>query len=68
MIVVTQGLKAHENVIVEGFQRVRQGITVSAKPYPEAPKTEGAKDVSEKKSSASPPKSREDRSDELVAG
>jgi len=68
MIVVTEGLKAHENVIVEGFQRVRQGIPVSAKPYPEAPKTEGAKDVSEKKSSASPQKSRKDRSDELVAG
>jgi len=51
MIVVTEGLKAGEKVIVEGFQRVRQGIPVSAKPY-EAPKTEGAKDVSEKKSSS----------------
>lgn len=51
MIVVTEGLKAGERVIVEGFQRVRQGIPVSAKPY-EAPKTEGAKDVSEKKSSS----------------
>jgi membrane fusion protein, multidrug efflux system len=49
MIVVTEGLKAGEKVIVEGFQRVRQGIPVSAKPY-EAPKIEGAKDVSEKKS------------------
>jgi membrane fusion protein, multidrug efflux system len=68
MIVVTEGLKAHENVIVEGFQRVRQGIPVSAKPYSEAPKTEGAKDVPEKTSSASPQKSRKDRSDELVAG
>ena len=33
MIVVTEGLKAGEKVIVEGFQRVRQGIPVSAKPY-----------------------------------
>jgi membrane fusion protein (multidrug efflux system) len=69
MIQVTEGLKAGEKVIIEGFQRVRQGIPVSAKPYPEAPKTEGAKDVSEKKeSSASPQKSRKERSDELVAG
>jgi len=52
MIVVTEGLKAGEKVIVEGFQRVRQGIPVSAKPFTEAPKTEGAKDVSEKKSSS----------------
>jgi len=52
MIVVTEGLKAGEKVIVEGFQRVRQGMPVSAKPYPEAPKTEGAKDVSVESSSA----------------
>jgi membrane fusion protein, multidrug efflux system len=52
MIVVTEGLKGGEKVIVEGFQRVRQGMPVSAKPYQEAPKTEGAKDVSEKKSSS----------------
>jgi membrane fusion protein, multidrug efflux system len=52
MIVVTEGLKGGEKVIVEGFQRVRQGMPVSAKPYREAPKTEGAKDVSEKKSSS----------------
>jgi membrane fusion protein, multidrug efflux system len=51
MIVVTDGLKAGEKVIVEGFQRVRQGIPVSAKPYTAAPKSEGAKDVPEKKSS-----------------
>jgi membrane fusion protein (multidrug efflux system) len=43
MIQVTNGLKAGEKVIVEGFQRVRQGTPVSAKPYTEAPKTEGAK-------------------------
>ena len=53
MIVVTEGLKAGEKVIVEGFQRVRQGTPVSAKPYSaEAPKTEGAKNDSEKKPSA----------------
>jgi membrane fusion protein, multidrug efflux system len=52
MIVVTEGVKVGEKVIVEGFQRVRQGIPVSAKPYTEAPKTEGAKDASEKKSSS----------------
>jgi membrane fusion protein (multidrug efflux system) len=52
MIVVTEGLKGGEKVIVEGFQRVRQAMPVSAKPYMGAPKTEGAKDVSEKKSSS----------------
>jgi membrane fusion protein, multidrug efflux system len=52
MIVVTEGLKAGEKVIVEGFQRVRQGMPVSAKPFTEAPKTEGSKDVSENKSSS----------------
>ena len=41
MIVVTEGLKAGEKVIVEGFQRVRQGMPVSAKPYTEAPKSRG---------------------------
>ena len=35
MIVVTEGLKVGEKVIVEGFQRVRQGMPVSAKPYTE---------------------------------
>jgi membrane fusion protein, multidrug efflux system len=51
LIVVTDGLKAGEKVIVEGFQRVRQGTPVSAKPY-EAPKTGEAKNDSEKKPSA----------------
>src|ERR1700686_1388404 len=32
-IVITNGLKAGEKVIVEGFQKIRQGIPVSAKPY-----------------------------------
>jgi membrane fusion protein, multidrug efflux system len=52
MIVVTEGVKVGEKVIVEGFQRVRQGIPVSAKPYTAAPKNEGAKDASEKKTSS----------------
>jgi membrane fusion protein, multidrug efflux system len=51
MIVVTQGLKVGEKVIVVGFQRVRQGIQVSAKPYAEASKTQGVQDDSAKNSS-----------------
>jgi membrane fusion protein, multidrug efflux system len=51
MIVVTEGLKAGEKVIVEGFQRVRQGIPVSVKPYTEASKTQEAQDDSAKNSS-----------------
>lgn len=50
MIVVTEGLKAGEKVVVEGFQRVRQGMQVSAKPYPEQQKTEGAQGGSDKNS------------------
>jgi membrane fusion protein, multidrug efflux system len=42
MVQVTDGLRAGEKVIVEGFQRVRQGLPVSAKPYT-APKTERGK-------------------------
>jgi membrane fusion protein, multidrug efflux system len=34
-----EGVKVGEKVIVEGFQRVRQGVPVSAKPYTETPKT-----------------------------
>jgi RND family efflux transporter MFP subunit len=33
MVVVKEGLKLGDKVIVEGFQRVRQGIAVTAKPY-----------------------------------
>jgi membrane fusion protein, multidrug efflux system len=40
MIVITDGLKAGEKVIVEGFQKVRQGMQVSAKPYQESPNDE----------------------------
>ncbi len=49
LIVVTEGLKAGEKVIVEGFQKIRQGIEVSAKPYTNLPKSEGSKETSEKK-------------------
>jgi RND family efflux transporter MFP subunit len=52
MIVVTQGLKMGEKVIVEGFQRVRQGMEVSAKPFTEASTTQGAKDDSKKNSTS----------------
>jgi RND family efflux transporter MFP subunit len=33
LIVITDGVKAGEKVIVEGFQKIRQGMQVSAKPY-----------------------------------
>jgi membrane fusion protein, multidrug efflux system len=51
MIVITQGLKLGEKVIVEGFQKVRQGMEVSAKPYTDASATQGAQDHSDKDSS-----------------
>ena len=51
-IIIKEGLKLGEKVIVEGFQKVRQGIPVSAKPYTDSLKTEGTQDASEKKSSA----------------
>jgi hypothetical protein len=34
-VVVTDGLKEGEKVIVEGFQKVRPGMIVTAKPYEE---------------------------------
>jgi membrane fusion protein, multidrug efflux system len=52
MIVVTQGLKLGEKVIVEGFQRVRQGLEVSAKPYQETSTTQGAQDDSQRNSTS----------------
>src|ERR1700730_8508866 len=48
-IVIKNGLKAGEKVIVEGFQKIRQGAPVSAKPYSESMKAEGAEDASEQK-------------------
>jgi len=50
-IIIKEGLKLGEKVIVEGFQKVRQGIPVSAKPYTDSLKTEETQDASEKKSS-----------------
>jgi membrane fusion protein, multidrug efflux system len=53
MIVVTDGLKAGERVIVEGFQRVRQGTQVLAKPYAGSVKSQEAQDTSERTVSSS---------------
>jgi membrane fusion protein, multidrug efflux system len=52
LIVIKNGLKPGEKVIVEGFQKIRQGIPVSAKPYTNSLKTEGTQDASEQKSNA----------------
>jgi membrane fusion protein (multidrug efflux system) len=52
LVVIKEGLKAGEKVIVEGFQKIRQGLPVSAKPYTDSLKTEGAQDASEQKSNA----------------
>jgi membrane fusion protein (multidrug efflux system) len=51
MIVVTEGLRPGEKVIVDGFQKVRQGMPVSAKPYADSLKTEGTQGASEQHSS-----------------
>ena len=40
-VVVTQGLKEGDKVIVEGIQKVRPGMAVTAKPYQE-PKADTA--------------------------
>ncbi|MBV9299461.1 MAG: efflux RND transporter periplasmic adaptor subunit [Verrucomicrobia bacterium] len=50
MVVVKEGLKAGDKVVLEGFQRVRQGIPVSAKPYTKSLETEGTQGVSQKDS------------------
>jgi RND family efflux transporter MFP subunit len=52
MIVVTDGLKVGEKVIVEGFQKVRQGTQVLAKPYTDSTKAQEAQDPAKKSSSA----------------
>jgi membrane fusion protein, multidrug efflux system len=52
MIVVNEGLKMGEKVIVEGFQRVRQGMEVSTKPFTGASTTQGAQDDSGKNSTS----------------
>ena len=51
MIVVTDGLKAGEKVIVEGFQKVRQGTQVLAKPYTDSTKSQEAQNTSKEASS-----------------
>ena len=39
MVAVTEGLKAGEKVIIQGQQRVRPGMTVTATVAPPAPAT-----------------------------
>jgi RND family efflux transporter MFP subunit len=39
--VITEGLKPGEKVIAQGFQRVREGMTVNAKPYVETAAANG---------------------------
>jgi membrane fusion protein, multidrug efflux system len=51
LIVIKEGLKPGEKVIVEGFQKIRQGVPVSAKPYTEPMKT-GTQDASRQRSIA----------------
>ena len=50
LVVVKEGLKAGDKVIVEGFQRVRQGIPVSAKPYTGSFEAGGTQEASQKNS------------------
>ena len=52
MIVVTDGLKAGEKVIVEGFQKVRQGTQVLAKPYTDSVKSQETQSTSRRKASS----------------
>ena len=42
LIVVQKGLSAGEKVVVEGFQKVRQGMEVAAKPFTEESKNQGS--------------------------
>ena len=42
LIVVQKGLSAGEKVVVEGFQKVRQGMEVSAKPFADESKNQGS--------------------------
>ena len=45
-IVITDGVKAGEKVIVEGFQKIRQGMQVSAKPYSDSGNNQGEQNAS----------------------
>ena len=51
-IVIKDGLKPGDKVIVEGFQKIRQGQPVTSKPYSDSTKTEGTQDASEQQSAA----------------
>ncbi len=51
-IVIKDGLKPGDKVIVEGFQKIRQGQPVTSKPYSDSMKTEGTQDASEQQSAA----------------
>jgi RND family efflux transporter MFP subunit len=52
LIVITDGVKAGEKVIVEGFQKVRQGMQVSAKPYSGPATNQGEQSVSKTNSAS----------------
>ena len=47
--VIEEGLKPNENVVVEGLQRIQDGMTVSAKPAPAAPAGNAAAPAAEAK-------------------
>jgi RND family efflux transporter MFP subunit len=49
-IVIKDGLKPGDKVIVEGFQKIRQGQPVTTKPYSDSMKSEGTQDASEQQS------------------
>ena len=51
-IVIKDGLKPGDKVIVEGFQKIRQGQPVTTKPYSDAMKSEGTQDASEQQPAA----------------
>jgi membrane fusion protein, multidrug efflux system len=46
LMVIKEGLKVGEKVIVEGFQKVRQGVAVSAKPYSDSGSNQADQDAS----------------------
>ena len=47
--VIEEGLKPNEKVVVEGLQRIQDGMTVSAKPAPAAPAGSAAAPAAEAK-------------------
>ena len=53
--VVTSGLKAGENIVVNGLQRVRPGAVVAPQPVPMTAKAELASDPKEAKNAAKSP-------------